>query len=480
MSFYAFLGIYNELSGSEMVRKHVKSRVKKRAKRPAKRKAARKAVNKRVRSRLNRKSTRKTVRRKSARPIPKKRLISRAARRTGRPQRRPVRRVLKRHARPKAKRPAKRRSRKARKMVKSTIPRPIDEEITTVDQREISKFASITRTKVYVIGVGGSGSNTMTRMSELHIEGATLIATNTDAPHLENTKAQRKLLLGRTVTKGMGAGSDPVLGEEAAVESAEEIKHTVSEAQLVFVNCGLGGGTGTGAAPVIAGESKDSGALTVAVVTLPFTSEGKIRMKRALTGLSRLKGNTDTTIVIPNDKLLSVAPNLTLEKAFDKIDDFLASVTKGIIEMITRPGMVNLDFADLKNVLKDSGYALIGMGESHVSDEDKRIEKAISETLDSPLLDIDISKSRKALVNIIGGNDLTLKEAENVFHAVSSRINDEAMLKWGARIDPTLPKNTLKIMVVMGGVGLAKYVENSIQQAEEKFDIEDLGIGEID
>ncbi|MDE1871141.1 MAG: cell division protein FtsZ [Candidatus Micrarchaeota archaeon] len=426
-----------------MARKHVKPRVKKRTKRPTRKKSVRKA-------------------KRHVKPDAKRRSVAR--KRTG---------SIKVRAR------ARRHARRVERVAS------IDQEITAVDQKEITKFASISRTKVYVIGVGGSGSNTMTRMSELHIEGATLIATNTDAPHLENTKAQRKLLLGRTVTKGMGAGSDPSLGEEAAVESTDEIRHTVSEAQLVFVNCGLGGGTGTGAAPVIAGQSKDSGALTVAIVTLPFTSEGKVRMKRALVGLSRLKGNTDTTIVIPNDKLLGIAPNLTLEKAFDKIDDFLANATKGIIEMITKSGMVNLDFADLKSVLQDSGYALIGMGESHAANEDKRIEKAISETLDSPLLDIDISKSRKALVNIIGGSDLTLKEAENVFRAVSSRINDEAMLKWGARIDPKLPKNTLKIMVVMGGVGLAEYVEDSIQQSQKdaesgKFNIDDLGLDEID
>lgn len=353
-------------------------------------------------------------------------------------------------------------------------------KVVSPDDLEISKFAESTRTKIYVIGVGGSGSNTMTRMSEVHIEGANLIAANTDAPHLENTIAHRKILLGRTVTKGLGAGSDPVLGEEAASESIEEIKHLIDGAQLVVVNCGLGGGTGTGAAPVIAGQARENGALTIALVTLPFTSEGKMRMKNALAGLARLKKNTDTTIVIPNDKLLALAPNLTLDKAFKKIDDLLATATKGIIEMVTKPGMVNLDFADLKSVLKDSGYAVIGVGESHATKEDKRIESAISGTLDSPLLDIDIGKAKKALVSISGGSDLTLKEAENVFHAVSSRINEDAMMKWGARIDPKIHKKTLKVMVVMSGMELAKYVEETIQQTEEPMNIDDLGLDEID
>lgn len=350
----------------------------------------------------------------------------------------------------------------------------------TLDDNEIEKFAISSRARIQVVGIGGSGSNTVTRMSQLRIEGAALVATNTDAAHLESTKAHRKLLLGRNTTKGLGAGSDPTIGEEAAVESTDEIKHLVAGAQLVFVNCGLGGGTGTGAAPIIAGEARAAGALTVAVVTLPFSSEGGVRMKRALQGLTRLKKKADTTIVIPNDKLLALAPHLTLEKAFDKVDDFLANVTKGITEMVTKPGMVNLDFADLKSVLTDSNYALIGMGESHVLDVNKRIEDAISETLDSPLLDVDISKAKKALVNIIGGKDLELAEAESAFRAVSSRINEGANLKWGARIDPTLPKNTLKIMVVMSGVGLAKYIEESIGQTESGMDTSDLGLEYID
>ena len=356
----------------------------------------------------------------------------------------------------------------------------IRRKITSADDQEISKIADSTKARIYVIGIGGSGSNTMDRMSELRIEGTTLIATNTDAPHLETVSAHRKILLGRNTTKGLGAGSDPALGEDAAVESTEELKHAIEGAQMIFINCGLGGGTGTGAAPVIAGIAKESGALTVALVTLPFTSEGKTRMKNALQGLSRLKRNTDTTIVIPNDKLLA-AEDLTLDKAFKKVDDVLANATKGILEMITIPGMVNLDFADLKGVLKDSGYAVIGVGESRVADEQKRIDSAISTTLDSPMLDIEMSKARKALVSIVGGSDLTLKEAENVFHAVSSRISEDAMLKWGARIDPKMHKNTLKVMVVMSGMELAKYVEDTIQQSSEQpISTDDLGLDEID
>lgn len=423
---------------------------------------ARKISRKRKPKRAKTVHKRATHRRPTRRAAPR-RTVRRTARRTAR---KTVRRVVRRVVR-----------RTVRRIVQQ---QPTEPRVLSADDQEISKFAQATRAKIYVLGIGGSGSNTMTRMSELHIEGANLIATNTDAPHLESTKAHRKILLGRTTTKGLGAGSDPVLGEEAAIESMEEIKHTIQDAQLVFINCGLGGGTGTGAAPVIAGEAKETGALTVALVTLPFTSEGKTRMKAALTGLARLKKNTDTTIVIPNDKLLALVPNLELEKAFKKIDDVLANATKGILEMITRPGMVNLDFADLKSVLKESGYAIIGVGESHVANEQKRIDNAISETLNSPLLDIDISKAKKALVSISGGSDLTLREAENVFRAVSSRITEDAMMKWGARIDPTLRKGTLKVMVVLSGLGLAQYVEDSIKQTETSMNTEDLGIDEID
>jgi cell division protein FtsZ len=468
-----------------MAKKKTKSKVKRHAKKKIKKAPSRKSASRQRKSvrrpvkktarRPSRKHTPKPLRRAAKQVIQKRRTVRvRTARKAARP-------AVKTHA---ARRPSRRRTKqKARRIevdVEAGVTPIFSKKPQSLDDQEISKFAETMRTKVYIIGVGGSGSNTMTRMSELHIEGANLIAANTDAPHLENTRAHRKILLGRGVTKGLGAGNDPTLGEEAAIETEEEIKRTVNQAQLVFINCGLGGGTGTGAAPIIAAEAKSAGALTVALVTLPFTSEGKIRMERAIAGLARLRKSTDTTIVIPNDKLLALAPELTLDKAFKKVDDVLANATKGIIEMVTRAGMVNLDFADLKSVLKDSGYALIGVGESHANSEDKRIESVINEMLDSPLLDIDITKARRALVNIIGGKDLTLKEAENVFHAVTSRINEDATLKWGARIDPTMPKHSLKVMLVMSGVGLADYIEKSIKETEEEMDTDDLGIGEID
>ncbi len=341
-------------------------------------------------------------------------------------------------------------------------------ENVSPDDEELLRFIESARPKIYVVGAGGSGSNTITRMSELNIEGTSLVAMNTDAPHLAKTKASRKVLLGKKTTRGLGAGSDPKLGEEAALESRDEIKHLLGDAQLVFITCGLGGGTGTGSAPIIAHEAKELGALTVAIVTLPFSSEGRIRMRNALEGLEKLKKATDTTIIIPNDKLLSVAPDLPLNMAFRVSDEVLANATKGIVEMVTKPGMVNLDFADLKSVLKDSGYAVIGIGEANGTQGSNRASIAINNTLKSPLLEVDLSTAKRALVNIIGGEDLTLREAENIFQEVASRISDDALLKWGARIDPTMQKNSIKVMVVMGGVEFAEYTEFGIKKKMEE------------
>ncbi len=342
------------------------------------------------------------------------------------------------------------------------------------DDEELLKFIESAKPKIYVVGAGGSGSNTITRMSETGIEGATLIAMNTDASHLARTRSQRKLLLGKKATRGLGAGSDPKVGEEATLENKDDIKHLLGDASLVFVTCGLGGGTGTGSAPIIAHEARELGALTVGIVTLPFSSEGKFRMRNALEGLQKLKRATDTTIIIPNDKLLNIAPDLPLNMAFKVSDEVLTGATKGIIEMATKPGMVNLDFADMRSTLKDSGYAVIGIGECNNVQTKDRAMIAVENTLKSPLLDVNLSTAKKALVNIVGGQDLTLREAESVFQEVSSRISEDAMLKWGARIEPQMDKSSIKIMVVIGGVEYGDYTEEGIKKKQENPKPEDI------
>ncbi|MCL4404713.1 cell division FtsZ family protein, partial [Candidatus Marsarchaeota archaeon] len=279
-------------------------------------------------------------------------------------------------------------------------------------------------------------------------------------------------------TKGWGARSDMKVGEEAAMESKDEIKHLLSDANLVFITCGLGGGTGTGSVSTIAHEAKENGALTVAIVTLPFSSEGRTRMHNALEGLAKLKKVCDTVIIIHNDKLLSVAPDLPLNMAFRVSDEVLASATKGIVEMVTKPGMVNIDFADLRMVLKDSGYAVIGSGEGMAtSTQQNRAMIALENAIQSPMLDADLATSKKALINIIGGESLTLREAETIFQEVASRISSDALIKWGARIDGEMAKDSIRIMLVVSGVEFPEYSESSIKKEIknlEKVELDDL------
>jgi len=348
-------------------------------------------------------------------------------------------------------------------------------EFTSVDDEDILKFIETAKPKIYAVGTGGSGCNTMNRLYDLGVEGATLVAMNTDAPHLIITRADRKLLLGKKTTKGLGAGSDLNMGEEAANESKEEIKHMLADANMVFVTCGLGGGTGTGSIATICKEAKEIGALTVAIVTLPFSGEGKTRMKNALEGLSRLKKVSDTVIIINNDKLLDLVPDLPLDMAFRESDSILANAAKGIIEMVTKPGMVNIDFADLKMVLKSSGFAVISSGESNHNDtKNNRAIVALENAIKSPLLDVDLSTAKKALVNVIGGESLTLREAESIFQEVSGRINSDALIKWGARIDNNMEKEKLRVMVVISGVEFQEYSDQSIDDKVDKLDNLDL------
>lgn len=318
----------------------------------------------------------------------------------------------------------------------------------SADDEELREVLSGLKTDIKIIGVGGAGCNTVDRMSEEGIQGAKLIAANTDAQHLLTVHAQRKILLGRRKTRGLGAGALPQVGREACEEEEENIREMLEGTDLVFVTCGLGGGTGTGAAPVIADIAKDAGALTVAVCTTPFKAEGASRMENAEWGLGRLKGVADTVITIPNDKLLDLVPRLSLNKAFKVADEVLTRSIKGITEVVTKPGLVNLDFNDLKTIMEGAGVAMIGMGEDG---SENRAEAAIEEAINSPLLEVDISTANAALINVVGGNDMTVSEAEKVANMVESKIGEDARIIWGASVDQSLDK-TLKVMVVITGV----------------------------
>ncbi len=313
---------------------------------------------------------------------------------------------------------------------------------------EIIEMLEQLRTNIKVIGVGGGGCNTITRMYEEGIAGAELIAINTDVQQLYYTKAHKRLLIGKKRTRGLGAGSLPQVGEEAARENEEEIKKLVEGADLVFVTCGLGGGTGTGASPVVAEAAQEAGALTIATVTFPFSAEGAIRRANAEAGLERLREVADTVIVIPNDRLLEVVPNYPLQLAFKVADEVLMRAVKGITELITKPALVNLDFADVRTVMEKGGVAMIGLGEA--SGEDKALE-SIRKALRSPLLEVDISGAKAALVNVTGGPDMTVEEAEKVVEEIYTKVDPDARIIWGAMIDPDL-ENTMRTLVIVTGV----------------------------
>jgi len=343
---------------------------------------------------------------------------------------------------------------------------------STHSDNDLIQMLEESQAKIMVVGCGGGGSNTIERMAEIGIEGATTFAVNTDAQDLLSTKAQKKLLIGKKLTRGLGAGSDPSVGEAAARESLEEIHSVLKDSDLVFITCGLGGGTGTGSAPVVAEISKSLKALTVAVVTLPFTVEGNKRMENALFGLERLQEHTDTIIVIPNDKILEIAPDLPINAAFKVADEVLTNAVKGITEMVTKPGLINLDFADLRTILSRGGAAMIGLGESSRGESSEaRALEAVENALTSPLLDVDISNANRALVNVIGGSDMTLREAEMIVETVSTKIHKSSHIIWGAMVEESMPKNHIQAMVVIAG-GKFPYLEKNIKGGGEI----DLGV----
>ncbi len=316
------------------------------------------------------------------------------------------------------------------------------------EDEELKKILETRKAEIRVAGVGGAGGNTISRLMQVGIVGVETIAFNTDAQDLLYSDADKKILMGKDVTGGLGAGADPKTGGEAAKESKEEIKKALEGADMVFVACGLGGGTGTGASPVVADIAKKLGALTVGIVTLPFSMEGKQRSKNAQEGLENLESMVDTLIVIPNDKLLEIVPDVSVTTAFKVADEILVNAVKGIAELITKPGLVNLDFADIRAVMRSGGLAMIGMGES---DSENRAVESVEKALSNPLLDVDIEGAVGALVNVSGGQDITIKECQEIVEGVSSKINPDAKIIWGAQIVKELG-DTLRSMLIITGV----------------------------
>jgi cell division protein FtsZ len=342
---------------------------------------------------------------------------------------------------------------------------------STPADEELRKILESKKAEIKILGAGGAGGNTISRLMQVGVVGGETIAINTDAQDLLYTDADIKILIGKEITGGLGAGADPRIGEESAKESRNEIKKVIEGGDMVFITCGLGGGTGTGSAPIAAEIAKKSGALTVGIVTLPFTMEGKSRMKNAKDGLDKLKKNVDTLIVIPNDKLLEIVPDVSLATAFKVADEILVNAVKGISELVTRPGLVNLDFADIRAVMTNGGLAMIGMGDS--DGENKAIE-AVERALNNPLLDIDIDGATGALINVSGGNDITIRDCQKIVEAVATKLNPDAKIIWGAQIIKELGDSIRTMLVVTGVNSPALFAANAAYTKEKKKDVEKL------
>ena len=315
--------------------------------------------------------------------------------------------------------------------------------------------------KIVVIGVGGAGNNAVNRMVDESIGGVEFVGINTDKQALTLCKAPTVLQIGEKVTKGLGAGAKPEVGQKAAEESADEIKKLVEGADMVFVTCGMGGGTGTGAAPVVAGLAKEAGCLTVGVVTKPFRVEAKQRMTNALSGIDRLKQNVDTLIVIPNDKLLEIVDRrTTMPEALKKADEVLQEAVQGITDLINVPALINLDFADVQTVMKDKGMAHIGIGAS--KGDDKALE-AVQEAVQSPLLETTIEGASNVIINISG--DISLMDANDAASYVQNLAGDEANIIFGAMYDDSTP-DACKITVIATGLDDASARVANVKDAE--------------
>ena len=319
--------------------------------------------------------------------------------------------------------------------------------------------------KIKVVGVGGGGNNAVNRMIDTGFSSVEFIAINTDAQALKNSKAKTKIQIGEKITRGLGAGANPEIGQKSADESREDISKALIGADMVFITAGMGGGTGTGAAPVVAGIAKEMGILTISIVTKPFTFEGKKRMTQAEGGLAELKANSDSLVIIPNDKLMELAAeqkNIPVTQSFMIADEVLRQGVQGIAELIVLPALINLDFADVKAVMKDTGLSYMGVG--HASGEN-RAEEATKMAINSPLLETSISGAKGILLNITGGSDLGMLEIGRINEMVQELADVDAEFIFGAAIKESLG-DEIEVTVVATGFENGKVTKNVIGKSE--------------
>jgi cell division protein FtsZ len=303
--------------------------------------------------------------------------------------------------------------------------------------------------RIRVVGVGGSGKNAVNHMVTSKVKGVEFIAINSDAQDLHHSLAKKKIHIGKNLTRGLGAGGNPDMGRRAAEETREEINNSIKGSDMIFITGGMGGGTGTGSAPVVAKIARESGALTVGVVTKPFLFEGQERMRLALQGIEELKKEVDALITVPNDRLLAIVDKeTTVTSAFEQCDNILKQAVEGISDLITMPGIINVDFADIRSVMENAGSALMGVG---ISSGEKRAEEAARAAINSPLLEVSISGARGVLFAIAGGEDLGMLEIQDAARVITESIDPQARVIFGAIRDDKLKKNELKVTVIATG-----------------------------
>jgi len=327
---------------------------------------------------------------------------------------------------------------------------------------------------IKVIGCGGAGNNMVNWLYKKGIKGAEIIAVNTDLQHLNITEADRKILLGREVTRGLGCGGHPEVGAEAAKESLSELKESLKDADMVFVCGGMGGGTGTGVAPIVAQVARNLGAIVIGTVTMPFNIE-RARIDKAEIGLGHLRENSDTVIVIDNNRLVSIAGNLPIQQAFAVANELISTMIKGIVETIAIPSLVNLDYADVKAIMTNGGVAAIGVGSS---DTNNRIEEAVKGALSNPLLDISYEGADGALIHVCGGPDMTLEEITRIGEMVTESLDPDANVIWGARVSENM-KGKVTVMTIITGVQspwILGKVDHKKPSSHAKFVSKELGI----
>jgi cell division protein FtsZ len=300
---------------------------------------------------------------------------------------------------------------------------------------------------IKVVGAGGAGINMADWLYNKGVKGAEIIGINTDKLHLDNRNADKKILIGRELTRGLGCGGDPEKGTQATKENVSEIKETLRGSDMIFICAGMGGGTGTGSAPVVAQIAKDIGSIVIGVVTMPWSIE-KARIDKAEYGLKQLRQVADTVVVIDNNRLSSIAGNLPIQQSFAVANEIVATMIKSIVEIIAVPSLINLDYADVKAVMSKGGVSVIGFGES---DTENRVEESVHRALSNPLLDVKYDGATGAIIHITGGADMTLDEAEKVGQLITSSMDEDANVIWGARIDPKL-SGKIRVMTIIAGV----------------------------